>query len=263
MRWHSAVSQSFAVGNGTRQGGVLSPYLFTRYIRELLVELQLTQSGCNLGDMYINVLAYADDIVLLAPAWRALQKLIDTLCVHCIKIDMTCNYQKSVCMIFNPKDRKKVISTVFPNFKLGSSTLQFVAEFKYLGHMIKNDLSDDLDIQREIRNMFVRANILARRFLKCSTAVKVVLFRAYCISFYDASLWKFYKDGSLRKLSSCYNKCIKVCFGYRRRDSMSQILIDLGLPSFNTVIVNSAFAFSRCYSCCTNSIIQHLRVLGY
>ena len=111
--------------------------------------------------------------------------------------------------------------------------------------------------------MFVRVNILARRFLKCSTAVKVVLFRAYCISFYDASLWKFYKDGSLRKLSLCYNKCIKVCFGYRRRDSMSQILIDLGLPSFNTVIVNSAFAFSRCYSSCTNSTIQHLRMLGY
>jgi hypothetical protein len=175
VRWQSAVSQSFAVGNGTRQGGILSPYLFTRYIRELLVDLQSTQSGCNVGDLFINVLAYADDIVLLAPAWRALQKLIDTLFLHGIKIDMTCNSQKSVCMIFNPKDRNKVISTSFPNFKLGSSPLHFVTEFKYLGHMITNDLTDDIDIQREIRSMFVRANILARRFMNCSTSVKVVL----------------------------------------------------------------------------------------
>jgi hypothetical protein len=45
VRWQSAVSQSFAVGNGTRQGGILSPYLFTRYIRELRIGLQSTQSG--------------------------------------------------------------------------------------------------------------------------------------------------------------------------------------------------------------------------
>jgi hypothetical protein len=52
VRWQSAVSQSFAVGNGTRQGDILSPYLFTRYIRELLVDLQSTQSGCNAGDLF-------------------------------------------------------------------------------------------------------------------------------------------------------------------------------------------------------------------
>jgi hypothetical protein len=98
----------------------------------------------------------------------------------------------------NPKDRNKVLSTSFPNFKLGSSLLHFVTEFKYLGHMITNDLTVDVDIQREIRNMFVRANILARCFLKCSTSVKLVLLRAYCMLFYDASLWKFYKEGSLR-----------------------------------------------------------------
>jgi hypothetical protein len=81
--------------------------------------------------------------------------------LHGIKIDMTCNSQKSVCMIFNPKNRNKVINTSFPNFKLGSSLLHFVIEFKYLGHMITNDLTDDVAIQREIRSMFVSANILA------------------------------------------------------------------------------------------------------
>jgi len=31
VRWQSAVSAKFGIGNGVRQGGVLSPYLFTRY----------------------------------------------------------------------------------------------------------------------------------------------------------------------------------------------------------------------------------------
>ena len=70
--WQNSVSGSFRFSNSTRQGGVLSPYLFSRYIRELLCELAEANAGCNIGGMYVNVLAYADDIVLCAPSWRAL-----------------------------------------------------------------------------------------------------------------------------------------------------------------------------------------------
>jgi SAM-dependent methyltransferase len=31
VRWHDSVSRTFTVGNGTRQGGVLSPWFFARY----------------------------------------------------------------------------------------------------------------------------------------------------------------------------------------------------------------------------------------
>jgi len=37
--WHNVKSASFSVGNGTKQGGVLSPYLFTRYISSLLLAM--------------------------------------------------------------------------------------------------------------------------------------------------------------------------------------------------------------------------------
>ena len=67
---------------------------------------------------------------------------------------MECNAQKSMCMVFNPKDRTKIVSTSYPNFiMLGSSSLQFVPQFKYLGRMIANDLSDDIDLQRDVRNI--------------------------------------------------------------------------------------------------------------
>jgi hypothetical protein len=66
--------------------------------------------------------------------------------------------------------------------------------------MIIYDLSDDSDIQHEVRNMFVRTNILARQFSRCLISVKVVLFRAYCILLYDAAVWKLYTQGSLHEL---------------------------------------------------------------
>ena len=46
----------------------------------------------------INILAYADDLVLLAPSWRALQQLLDKLSVAATSIDMLCNIKKTVCV---------------------------------------------------------------------------------------------------------------------------------------------------------------------
>jgi len=81
VKWNSVLSDCFTIGNGTRQGGVLSPYLFSRYIRDLIQIRPIASShvGCSIGDMMVNILAYADDIVLLSPSWRGLQHLIDKL----------------------------------------------------------------------------------------------------------------------------------------------------------------------------------------
>ena len=49
IRWKSTLSDAFTIGNGTRQGGVLSPYLFTRYIKELISEVSHCGVGCNIG----------------------------------------------------------------------------------------------------------------------------------------------------------------------------------------------------------------------
>jgi hypothetical protein len=188
VRWHNVTSQFFGLGNGTRQGGVLSPKLFTRYIRELLTDIVNSGVGCNVGGVMLNVLAYADDIVLLAPSWRGLQCLLDLLTNHASKINVVINTSKFVCMVFFPSNLSKIVAKSFPQFHVGLVTLQFVSSFKYLGHRISANGSDDDDIQREICNMFMRVNVLIRRFCKCSVAVKCVLFKSFCLCLYDAAL---------------------------------------------------------------------------
>jgi len=65
--WLNTQSSPFCVGNGTKQGGILSPFLFTRYIRPLLTVISSSSVGCHIGGIAVNIFAYADDIVLLAP----------------------------------------------------------------------------------------------------------------------------------------------------------------------------------------------------
>jgi len=127
-------------------------------------------------------------------------QLLSVLDEHSTNIDMACNVNKTVCMVFKPKLRTKVVADVFPQFSLGTNLLQFVKEFKYLG-----------------------------------------------------------------QLSSCYNKCVKLFFfGFKRYDSVTKVLIETGMPSFDTILHNSHVIFSRCWTICSihNKTVGHLDALN-
>jgi len=49
------------------------------------------------------------------------------------------------------------------------------------------------------------------------------------------SLWKYYKLASMNKLDAAYVKFIKIFFGYAKYSSVTMMLLELGLPSFNTI----------------------------
>jgi len=113
----------FTASNGTWQGGILSPFLFCRYIHDLLTEVTQSGIGCKLHWWCFCILAYADDIVLLAQSWRAMLALPSMMVqvkleTHTAKIDMKCNENTTVCMVFQPKRRSQFVSVSFPQLTL-------------------------------------------------------------------------------------------------------------------------------------------------
>ena len=87
--------------------------------------------------------------------------------------DLCFNTNKTVTMIVNPHNPHKRLHSVFPSFSLTGCQLSFVTHFKYLGHIIEHTLYDDSDINRELRCLFTRTNVLVRRFGRCSLVVNV------------------------------------------------------------------------------------------
>ena len=67
----------FSTTNGVKQGGVLSPILFSIYIDEMLTRLHISGFGCMIGHKYCGAVGYADDISLVAPSIYALNKMCD------------------------------------------------------------------------------------------------------------------------------------------------------------------------------------------
>ena len=74
--WQNVSSQCFSIGMGERQGGTLSPFLFRFYVADLIKSIETSGIGCHIASECITILAYADDILLMAPSWFGLQKLL-------------------------------------------------------------------------------------------------------------------------------------------------------------------------------------------
>ncbi len=72
VRWNNSLSQTFPVSNGVRQGGVLSPILFTIYVDDLLCGLERLGVGCHWKSAFVGAVFYADDLALLAHSPSAL-----------------------------------------------------------------------------------------------------------------------------------------------------------------------------------------------
>jgi len=61
---------------------------------------------------------------------------------------------------------------------------------------------------------------------------------------YGTALWNTYTVNCMKKLRSCYHRCIKSFFGFDRLHSVTAILLELQLPSFDTILHNYKFSYS-------------------
>jgi len=75
-----------------------------------------------------------------------------------------------------------------------------VQKVRHLGHIFRNDLSDDDDVQQQCCKLYAQANMVARKFHMCTEDVKTALFRAYCTPLYTAHLWCSYSKGKMKKI---------------------------------------------------------------
>ena len=71
----------------------------------------------------------------------------------------------------------------------------------YPVHMIKHNLSNNCDINRELICLFVTASLINRRFCWCLVEVNLRLFKTFFMCYFDIGLWRF-----------CSRISVKTCF---------------------------------------------------
>ena len=254
IKWGNATSEYFNVSNGVRQGGILSPRLFSLYVDELSVILEKCNSGCHIDSICMNHLFYADDLCLLAPSPSGLQSLLDVCAKYGCENDIVFNHLKSICIVFKPKAYKLHC----PHVSLGDINLKYTDSNKYLGFSFNETFSDDIDIARQMRLLYTRSNIFLREFAHCSLHVKGYLFKMYCVTFYCPFLWVNFKKQSIDNLRVAFNKVHRKLLNYGRRDSASEMFVTNNMQNFDSMLRKSIYGFIERLKRSKNKLVSAL-----
>ena len=106
---------------------------------------------CYIGHVFVGALAYADDIVLLAPTARATRKLLSLCDEFASGFNVLFNAKKSKCLYIRPQEDNKSNCCLKPMFNIGGNAIEFVRKWPHLGNLI-NDICDDKDDILKKRN---------------------------------------------------------------------------------------------------------------
>jgi hypothetical protein len=172
VNWKGYISDTFTVKNGVKQGGVISPLLFSVYIDELLHRLQNSNIGCYMGPYYTGSVAYADDLVIMSPSVQGLKKLLKICERYSKDYQLTFNGSKSQFIVFHGGKLK------LRNMDIKFCGVQIKSQDKviHLGHTLYADLRLD-DIQGVLAKFYRQFNIFFSRFKEESSVVLAQLFR--------------------------------------------------------------------------------------
>ena len=192
--WNGVKSKYFDIGNGVKQGAILSAVLYCVYTNGLFRELRRMNVGCRIGGDYVGVLGYADDLFLISPTMDGLQDMLKVCeryaMEHNLKFSTNENPVKSKtkCMAFLCKERQ------LRRLKLCGSELPWVEKGKHLGMRIDNKygkiLSSDV---MEKRARYIQCNNeLMQEFHYASSSTKSFINRVFNSHFYGSVLWNLY-----------------------------------------------------------------------
>lgn len=184
IKWKNSFSNRFYIDKGVRQGGILSPFLFNFYINEIVETISSMEEGCQYGYVRCNILAYADDLVLLSKTADEMNILYTKLCELIENHELSMNKDKSKCMVFNM--HKQVENETL---QLNNNNLQVIDNYKYLGHYINYDLSDTKDVHFRLNTFYSSFNSISRDFNFVDFNTIFFLFNSYCCPDYGISLW--------------------------------------------------------------------------
>jgi len=109
------------------------------YIDDLLLLLSKAGIGCYIGSNFVGALAYADDIMHIAP--KVLRKLlIISLCDEYARdYSISFNAVKTKCMVVVPCGRRALFEELLEGvIYIGNKPIEFVNSFCHLGHLINS-----------------------------------------------------------------------------------------------------------------------------
>ena len=232
VRWDGDYSEWFRLLAGVRQGGILSPDFYSIYVDELVYKLSKLRVGCHIRDIFISALLYADDMALISPSLKGLQKMLTVCERYCNDWDICLNPKKSKNLYFG-KRRGNLCK-----LKLNGAEIEWTDKWTYLGVDLVSHTRFNCCIESKIRKFYRCANSIFRVEGKSNDLLMLELVESHCISIltYGIEVISVANRDKRRQLRVAYNSVFRRIFGYRRFQSVRELQSCLGRPTWEELL---------------------------
>ena len=211
VRWGSSKSTEFRIVNGTRQGSVLSPALFTVYVQELLDRLQALGAGCHIGATYLGAVAWADDFLLTAPCRGAMQQMLDVASAYAAEVglkfstdpDPVKSKSKAVFMVGRQRNLAKPAPLL-----LSGKALPYVPHATHLGHEFHESGTMEMDTRMRRGSYIGRSLEVQDAFTFAAPAETLGAVKLYCCDLYGGMLARLGGQPATQ-LMNCWGVTVK------------------------------------------------------
>jgi hypothetical protein len=239
VKTRHGLSQFFVSNVGLRQGENLSPVLFSLFLNDLKgfltsnnaqglkLPFALAQDVC-LRDiehyLYLFLMLYADDTVVLAESPEALQRALDILKKYCDAWGLDINVNKTKVMIFSRGKIRKV-----PTFYFDNKTVDVVWDYKYLGVKFNynNKFKKAQQLQLSLANRAMFSLLRKCRQLNLPLDIQLELFEkcVHPILLYGCEIWAYENMDVVTKLQLRF---LKLLLGVKVSTPTCMVLGELG-----------------------------------
>ncbi|BHF70572.1 hypothetical protein SprV_0301362400 [Sparganum proliferum] len=166
---NGAVSETFAVTNGVKQGCVLAPTLFSLMFSAMLIyayreerpgiriayrtDIHLLNQRrmrfqSRVSTTTVPELLFDDDCALNATSEEEVQRSMDLFCAACENFGLVINTQKTVVMHQPPPNSATPPNA--PQISVNGTQLQVVENFPYLGSTLSGNTKIDDEVAKSI-----------------------------------------------------------------------------------------------------------------
>ena len=212
---------------GVKQGDTLSPTLFAIFINDLAEELKESGVGITIddGDL-VNVLMYADDIVLLAESEAGLQSLLDIVNLWCSRWRLDVNLLKTNVMHVRKQQKQR---SLFP-FHLGTKLVAYCDSYKYLGVTVTEHLNFEKTVEILCESANRALGYIVTKMIKNGglplSVFKILYESCVCsVSDYGGEVIGFHEYEALEKI---HNRAARSFLGVTRTTPIPGLRSELG-----------------------------------
>ena len=184
---------------------------------------------------------YADDMCIIAPSLRGLQRLLNICSIYCTEWDICLNPKKTKNMVFG-KD-----ASLNHKLTLNEAQIEWVREWKYLGVVLRGGKRFGCSVTERVKSFYRSLNSILRVEGRPDDMVVLRLIESHCVPIlaYAIEVIDVADRDERRSLRVAYNSVFRKIFGFRYFESVTNLQHSLGRLTWEELIAKRQSGFLK------------------